>query len=175
MAYVISIGIGMMIVFLALHLIKKEVMKASFFKNVQRNSSQESIPEDVIVQVQRLEKLVDEMNQSFYDIVSDLEGHYSVHEKEIEILNTKMNAFSDTIEDLSRSMYHQSKELQTFSIKKNTEQESHLNHPAVSNHKEVSAYDEVIRLKALGYDEQQIAKRMNKGIREIKMLLNLKK
>ena len=180
MDIVVSIGMGILIVWLALYLIKKEVMKASFFKNVQKQSSSLSINDDVIGQVQRLEQVVDEMNQSFYDIVSDLEGHYSLHEKEIDIINTRMDELSNGLDDLSRSIYYQSKELQTFSKKSEEMQSVEANNDEIKTIKSTktkanSTYQEVNRLKALGYDEQQIAKRMDKGIREIKMLLNLKK
>ena len=32
--------------------------------------------------------------------------------------------------------------------------------------------EEILRLQSLGYDDQQIAKRLNKGIREINILMN---
>jgi len=180
MDVVVSIGMGIIIVWLSLHLIKKEVKKASFFKHVQKQSENLTVNEDVISQVQRLERIVDEMNQSFYDIVNDLEGHYSQHEKEIDNLNSKLSEMSNGVDDLSRSIYYQSKELQTYSKNKQVSDSIDVveSGPVASGRKkddENNAYKEVNRLKALGYDEQQIAKRMNKGIREIRMLLSFKK
>lgn len=176
MEIVFSIGMGMVIVFLALHLIKKEVMKASFFKNVQKQSSSMTLGDNVVDQVQRLEQVVDEMNQSFYDIVSDLEGHYSLHEKEIEGIVDKIQDLSRDFEDLSRSVVYQSKALQSYSVQNESQSKTGVEPPVADlPPKDSSAYKEVMHLKALGYDDQQIAKRMHKGIREIKMLTKLKK
>jgi len=175
----VSISAGIIIVWLALFLIKKEVKKASFFKHVQKQNMSMAYGDDVISQVQRLEGLVDEMNQSFYDIVNDLEGHYSQHEKEIDDINLKLEKMNQGLEDLTRSIYYQGRELEAFSHEKTIDKKktprSEDGDVKIYEPAKQTAYQEAMRLKALGYDDHQIAKRMNKGIREVAMLLNFKK
>ena len=176
MEVVISIGIGIIIVFIALQLIKKEVKKASFFKHVQTSEGHSRGDASLISQIQVMEQTIDDMNQSFYEIVSDLEGHYSGHEKEIEIINDKLVKLQESVEDLTRSIYYQNKTLKESSIEKKPVTPI-LEEPILSSTMSAKdqAYKEALRLKALGYDDQEIAKRMHKGVREIKMLLSIKK
>lgn len=146
-------------------------MKASFFKHL--NVSQETnLPLGVIEQLQSLEKTVDEMNQSFYDIVSDLEGKYSVHEKEIEILEEKFEKLLKAQNDLSLLINVQGKEIASFTPEKIVEETVK---PVLSHKikKTDPNKEEIIRMKALGMDDYQIAKALNKGVREIKMLADL--
>lgn len=176
MEVVISIGIGIIIVFIALNLIKKEVKKASFFKHVQRPEGRLGGDSSLIAQIQVMEQTIDDMNQSFYEIVNDLEGHYSGHEKEIEIMNEKLIKLQESVDDLTRSIYYQNKRLKESSSERKVET-SIPEEPNISNTGSAKdhAYKEAIRLRALGYDDQEIAKRMHKGVREIKMLLSIKK
>jgi len=175
-------SIGIFIALFSLLMIRKEVMKASFFKNVKVSDPNANL---LIDQMQALENKVDEMNQSFYDIVNDLEGKYSVHEKELEILEGKLNEISDINRQFSKMLNYQGKEI--ASIKEEPSKEKLIKNkevirPKAVEKKEVQPIEtnvqedvkeEIIRLKSLGYDDQAIARQLGKGIREIKMLMKL--
>ncbi len=167
MAVFISISIGLFIAVFSLFMIRKEVMKASFFKNVKipdHNS------EELIKHIQSLENTIEEMNQSFYDIVNDLEGKYSVHEKEIEIIDQKVNDINLLTKDLSKMLNYQGKEIASIKEPEVTSTVTVANTVSVQPSDDIK--EEIIRLKALGLDEQQIARKLGKGIREINMLMN---
>lgn len=156
-------------------------MKASFFKNVKVSDRDSTL---LIEQMQALENKVDEMNQSFYDIVNDLEGKYSIHEKEIELLEERLKQTSDMTKDINQLLNIQGKEIASIKAPEpekgrsvyqpSQEDDVKIFQPSVrpkSDEAEV-VKNEIIRLKALGYDEQAIARALGKGVREIKMLMS---
>lgn len=159
-----SITIGLIITIFSFIMIRKEVMKASFFKHVKLS---DSISDDVIHRLQDIEHALEEMNQSYYDIVSDLEGKYSVHEKEIELLDHKLNDVHEMSKDLSRMLNYQGKEIASI------REPEPIEVPKRAVQSKETLKDEIARLVALGYDENQIAKKLNKGIREIRMIMNV--
>jgi hypothetical protein len=163
MVVFVSISIGLFIAIFSLIMIRREVMKASFFKHVKLS---DSISDDVIKRIQAIEVSIEEMNQSYYDIVGDLEGKYSVHEKELEILENKMNEATQLAKELSRMLNYQGKEI--ASIREPVVQETITEETTETD----SLQNEILRLHSLGYDEYQIAKKLNKGVREIKMIMN---
>lgn len=169
-----SMSMGLIIAVLALWLVRREVMKASFFKHVNIKGFNENASNDLIEHIQKLETTIDEMNQSFYDIVSDLEGKYSVHDKEIELLENQLRELSNVSKELNMLLNVQGKEIASFKpidAEKVTEQPE--SNRLLSKRKEQDYLkNEIIRLKALGMDEQQIARQLGKGVREIKMLMN---
>lgn len=161
-----SIFAGIIIVILSLYLIRKEVMKASFFKHVKVDGLTTN-DNQLIEYVQNLEKTIDQMNESYYDISSDLEGKYSVHEKEISLLEEKINGLTRDLLDIRKMLNIQGKEIDAF--KEPINNKPQVQNTAVEND---DIKQEIIRLKALGLDEYEIARRLGKGIREIKMLMN---
>lgn len=178
----ISITLGLTIALLALWLIRREVMRASFFKHVKVDPK-DNITLGLIEQLQKLETTVDEMNQSFYDLVSDLEGQSSIHEKELSLLDEKIEKVSRSQMDLSTLLNVQGKEIalirpdkEEISREKETRtiQPKRLSEVSPKTEKALdSNKDEILRLIALGMDEYQIARALNKGVREIKMQMDL--
>lgn len=166
MAAFISISIGLFIALFSLIMIRREVMKASFFKHVKLNDGDTDV---IVKQLQSIETTMDEMNQSFYDIASDLEGKFSQHEKEIDIIDHKINDINMLTKDLSKMLNYQGKEIATF---KKPDKETLKTDVEAKVEEEANLKDEVMKLKALGMDDQQIARKLNKGIREIKMIMN---
>lgn len=150
-------------------------MNASFFKHVKVNTLDTSDNRLVMEQIQKLENLVDEMNQSFYDITSDLEGKYSVHEKEISILQDQLEALTIQFKTLNETLTYQGKALSRIKPNEQEMQQRLTDHKKTTTKTQDALRDEVMKLKALGYDDAQIAKSLKKGITEIKMLMDLTK
>lgn len=173
----ISVTIGVIISVFSLMMIRKEVMKASFFKNVQVSSNQ---PNDLIPELQSLESKVDEMNQAFYDIVSDLEGKYSVHDKEMQLLDDQLNTLKDGIDEIKKCLQYQGEAIHKIHVEEVMPAVEEKTLVAKAESRKMvqedskDLRDEIIRLQSLGYDDQQIAKQLNKGIREINILMKLK-
>ncbi|MBI9011948.1 MAG: hypothetical protein JEZ08_06915 [Clostridiales bacterium] len=168
MAAFFSISIGLFVAIFSLVMIRREVMKASFFKHVKLNDGD---TDAIINQLRAIEITVDEMNQSFYDIASDLEGKFSMHEKEIEIIDQKINDINLLTKDLSKMLNYQGKEIATFKKPNNREVDKKVEEKSIVK-EEPDIKNEIMRLKALGMDDQQIARQLNKGIREINMIMN---
>ncbi|MBN2797011.1 MAG: hypothetical protein JXR88_16490 [Clostridia bacterium] len=170
-----SITIGMMIIGISMSLIRKEVMKASFFKHVKVNALDTSDNRLVMEQIQKLENIVDEMNQSFYDITSDLEGKFSVHEKEISLLENQLESLTNQFKTLNDTLYYQGKAINRIKPEEERVQNRLTDHKNNMTKTQEALKEEVMKLKALGYDDAQIAKSLKKGITEIKMLMDLAK
>ncbi len=226
----LSIASGIIIVLLSLFLIRKEFDRAAVFRNSNFSGLSDVNVKQVLQYLDKLESTVEEMNQSFYDVSSDLEGKYSVHEKEIEILNSNITELNSVSSELSTLQMYQGKEIAKINkIKDNSKFKNESDHTidtlpvdtlsvervtskkinktfktnkTVDNKKNVSKTEsterailsndvasqnlrtekkndeamklkeDIMRLKALGYEEQEIARELNRGIREIKMILS---
>ncbi len=156
----LSIFLGITIILLSLFLIKREVKNISFFKNL--NISNQT---DLVKEIQKLESSLEEINSSFYEIVHDLEGKYSIHEKEIRNIENELMATRNSVNDIYRVLDN----------KKEVKKEKKNNIRPIEKEETDDFMIELRRLKSLGYDNQTIARRLNKSVREIDILLNIKK
>ncbi len=98
---VYSVLLGAGIIACALILLRREFKQAYFVggrinKKMSLNSGDETTiaVEQAIVE---LESVLNEMSEAFYDISGNLEGKYSIHEKEIELLNEKITVLEGII------------------------------------------------------------------------------
>ncbi len=158
----LSIFLGITIILLSLFLIRREIKNISFFKNL--NIANQT---DLIKEIQRLENSLEEINHSFYELISDLEGKYSIHEKEISDIEKALKDNKNSINDIYRILDKEQpvKKKEKLISKKELKIEP----------KEDDFIVELRKLKSLGYDNQAIARRLNKSVREIDILLNIKK
>ena len=98
-----SISIGLCIAVFSLIMIRREVMKASFFKHIKPS---DNMSEDLVRQVQLLEEKVDEMNQSFYKWSRDYwwkdeEIHLRRVKARQELRRFKNTSAQDAIEEIT--------------------------------------------------------------------------
>lgn len=196
-----SISSGLLIIVISLLLIRKEFLKATKLRNSNFSGLNDTNVKEVVSYLDRLEVTIEEVNQSFYEIANDLEEKFSMHNKEIEIIDQKVNDINLLTNELSKLLKFQGKELALLKreeitpILSDNTQNQNIEHDTYVTEKEVthigetdiSNYrlpsdkvkndtetlkDEIMKLKALGMDDNQIAKNLNKGVREIKMLMN---
>lgn len=135
-------------------LIRKEFLRANRDQKRSFNSLSDDNVTQVMQYLKKIEKELDDLNAAYYEIVSDLEGKYSVHDKEIEILQEKLEA-----------------------IKTPKKQVSVVNSAA-----EISEMDEqericleAVRMRQEGLSMGQIARELNMGIGELQLLLKTKR
>lgn len=88
--YLISIIIGLIIVISSIFLIRSELNRAVRSQAMLLQQSRVYKDADLFELLESLQSSIDEMNRAFYDIADDLEGKYSIHEKEIHLLNEKV-------------------------------------------------------------------------------------
>lgn len=199
---------------MSMFLIRTEFIRASNIRNSNFSGLNDSNTVEVLNYLENIETTIEEMNLSFYEIANDLEGKYSVHEKEIQIMDKKiieLNSLTISISKLlkvqgkeisiilekekekkyvevskkilNKSIINESSELiksnekilesnkeLDLKVKKLVDTNELIGIPDFSDEK-TQLRDEVIKLHALGYNDNQIARQLNRGIREIQMLL----
>lgn len=90
--FILSIVSGVLIILSAVFLLRKEFLKAVKQQHAYLEQAKVFDKENLSQLLLDMQKSIDDMNQAFYDIANDLEGKYSIHEKEL----------SDVIRDLGR-------------------------------------------------------------------------
>jgi len=167
MSGILSITIGAFIVLSSFFLIRKELVRANRESKRSFNSLSDENVNQVMQYLRKIEKELDDLNASYYEIVSDLEGKYSVHDKEIEILQERLEAIK---------IYKPKKMDSVGAIGRRTKS-SHQ-----SNDTQSSEVDEqelicqnAVRMKQEGMSISQIARKLDIGIGELQLLLKTKR
>ncbi len=163
---VFSLVLGVLIVALSLFLIRKELLGAQREQKRSFNSLSDDNVAQVMQYLKKLEKEVDDLNASYYEIVSDLEGKYSVHEKEIEILQEKLEALEATGAPSRRNGVRLSEP------KPAQKSEPRPSEPMDEQEKICL---EAVKLKHQGLSIGQIARELNMGIGELQLILKTKR
>lgn len=171
--FLVSFVIGLIIVISSIFLIRKEVNRAIRSQKMMLEQSKVYNDEDLFTLLESLQLSVDEMNRAFYEIAADLEGKYSVHEKEIELINKsllsiqpKKHPKDDTVSTKSSIQAMQYK--QTTSVEKEQKDIQSDSNDAV-------LVDQIITMRSEGKPLSQIAKELGIGMGELQLLLTLKK
>lgn len=87
----ISIILGFIIILFCYQVIKRELNGAILKVNSKYGHINDENTREVISNLEDIENTVNELNRSFYEMVSELEGKFSIHDKEIEILTEKID------------------------------------------------------------------------------------
>lgn len=179
--YIISFTIGLIIVISSIFLIRKEVNRAVRSQSLLLEQSRIYKDADLFDLLESLQQSVDEMNRAFYDIAGDLEGKYSVHEKEIQIINDKLDLMKNGFEPKVRTKELVQKMDQMNSEKREPELRTALPHEEVGQvegpiiNDDQALIEKIIELRSKGKSLTQIAKELGIGMGEIQLLLALKK
>lgn len=164
--YFVSIVIGLILVISSLFLIRSEFNKAINTQARLLEQSKLYNDADLFKLLEDMQSSIDNMNQAFYEIASDLEGKYSIHEKELmelqgafQTLKTNGN-FLKEVESIQKST----------AIKPDHQNQS----PIVSTSEKDTLKYAVQDLKNKGMSASQIAKELNVGIGEVQLFLRIK-
>lgn len=85
---IMFLGLGLVI--WSLYSIRRDIEKGNLELTKGLSGVSDKNLEKIIYYLDELEKQMNDMNAAFYDLVSDLEGSYSVHDKEIELLTERL-------------------------------------------------------------------------------------
>jgi len=200
--YLVSFITGLIIVISSILLIRSELNRAIRSQTMLLQQSRVYKDADLFELLQSLQSSIDEMNRAFYDIAGDLEGKYSIHEKEIQLLNEKaelyffkMTNHEKKFIDIEKTIGGQSQQVSTKSVKDSIEHMNALTMKATqeeNNSKPLSKSDEltpkadsserdseilskVIELRSKGKSLPQIAKELGIGMGELQLLISLKR
>lgn len=155
--FLASIFIGFILVAISLYLIRKEFNRAINIKAQMIEQSRFYNEADLFQLLENMQVSIDEMNRAFYEIASDLEGKYSLHEKEIKDLQSNLETLGSKAASAAPSVVIAPK-------------------PAVNEPpKEVDLKEKVLKMRSEGMSLAQIAKKMDMGYGELQLMLHIKK
>ncbi len=190
--YLVSFLIGLIIVVSSIFLIRREFNQAVRSQKMLLNQSKVYKDTDLFELLEGLQLSIDEMNRAFYDIADDLEGKYSIHEKEIRLLEEAILDVKKTIAKLAStkktnvetplqmSSRERIEHMNEISVKVKGESVNVIETPidvvnATDNRSESDLIDRIIALRSQGKQLPQIAKELGIGMGELQLLISLKK
>jgi len=197
--YLVSFIIGLFIVISSVLLIRSELNRAVRSQALLLQQSRVYKDTDLFELLESLQSSIDEMNRAFYDIASDLEGKYSIHEKEIQILNDQAKVHLSKLANHEKKIIGLEKTtilpMPVKSVKDNIEQMNTNANKATQTEKNASQIDrgenelskvaindrdsevltKIIELRSMGKSLPQIAKELGIGMGELQLLISLKK
>ena len=156
-----SIILGLLIVIGSILLIRNEFKKSLDLRVSKLGDFSDVEKRKIIEVIEDLEEEINNLNNAFYDIVNDLEGQYSIHQKQIELLEEKIellqtNHDSDVskkeMKNLKKEIFEQKELLEDSSIR-----------------------SQAIKMRSENMSVRDIAKTLNIGVGELKLLLNINK
>ena len=201
---VYSIIIGVVIVAIALFLLRREFMRAYFIGGPTKNTSLKSSSSDeaLFYALNDVEEAMKEMSEAFYDITGDLEGNYSIHDKELQLLTDRVVTLENALilkekelkdlrtlvnqfqardcqrqENSSHAMVIEEEVLpKTEGVEESENQgyqDQYTRVITMSNEEDIKA--KIIAMRSQGYSLRQIAKSLDVGLGEIQLILNMKR
>ena len=202
--YLVSITIGLIIIISSLFLIRKEFNRAVRSQSMLLEQAAFYKKDDLFNILETLQTTIDSMNQAFYDISGDLEGKYSIHEKELQLLQSQVqdliksnHALTKMTSSNSEASYirvgdnnkqsatttqnisdHLKRMTQSMEMnKKNDEFEplASSNQPSVQTRDESALIEKITTMRSQGLSLNQIAKELGIGMGEVQLLIQLKK
>ena len=156
--YILSIILGFLIVIVSVLLMRNEFKRSLDLKVSKLGDFSDVEKRKIIEVIEELEEEINNLNRAFYEIVNDLEGKYSIHDKQIEMIEEKFK------ENLKIDEYKKFN-----NIKKNEENSiiEEINNDSIEN--------QIIKMRAKNMSVNEIAKKLGVGVGEIKLLLNINK
>lgn len=188
--YIVSFVIGLIIVISSIFLIRFELNRAVRSQAMLLEQSKVYKDSDLFDMLENLQSSIDEMNRAFYDIASDLEGKYSIHDKEIELINQMIETLKKQIisSHLEPQPHNSTGEIRANinnMNKKNDDKkqvlldndftDQELLEVGKNNNHEQELIDQIIEMRSTGKSLAQIARELGIGMGEIQLLLSLKK
>ncbi len=187
--YIVSIIFGLIIVISSIFMIRIELNRVILKREQLLVHSNVYKEEDLFALLENLQSSIDEMNSAFYEIASDLEGKYSQHEKEIQLLEEKLNDIIETQKNLSKRNIGNSIEIheKISDIKAHAEKMEQIKERALNESimtqkvqddaliemKELTLREKVIKLRSEGVPLKTIAKELDMGMGELQLLIQL--
>lgn len=99
-----SIIIGLIIVWLAYKVLVKEIDKGFGVFSEKYPGINDHNTKTILDQFDKMENLVNDLNSTYYDFVSELEGHYSVHDKELQLLEGRLSKTESELRALKSAL-----------------------------------------------------------------------
>lgn len=160
--FLMSIILGLLIVIGSILLIRKEFKKSLDFRVSKLGDFSDVEKRKIIEVIEDLESEINNLNNAFYEIVNDLEGKYSIHEKQIELLEEKIENYKKQEKSV------QLKKKEVIDLKEKSQDISKMID-------ETSVRGKAIQMRSQNMSIKDIAKTLDIGIGELRLLLNINK
>lgn len=191
--YIVSFIIGLIIVVSSIFLIRHEFNKAIRSQKTLLEQSRVYKGSDLFELLESMQLSIDEMNRAFYDIAGDLEGKYSIHEKELQLLSEKLEQLSTITNQFNlirqmgtserdnkinapevKPLSEHIEKMKSIKLFEQNETDEALAQSQFLS-EETEKMEKIVLLRSQGYTLPQIAKELGIGMGEIQLLINLKK
>ena len=159
--FLMSIILGILIVIGSILLIRKEFKKSLDLKVSKLGDFSDVEKRKIIEVIEDLEDEINNLNNAFYDIVNDLEGKYSIHEKQIELLEEKLEA-------IQRNNQTNIAKKEVKELKKEINEQKEML-------EDTSIRGKAIKMRSENMSIRDIAKTLDIGVGELNLLLNINK
>lgn len=156
-----SIILGILIVIGSILLIRKEFKKSLDLKVSKLGDFSDVEKRKIIEVIEDLEDEINNLNNAFYDIVNDLEGKYSIHEKQIVLLEEKL-------ETIQRNKKINTPRKEVKKLKKEINEQKEIL-------EDTSIRGKAIKMRSENMSIRDIAKTLDIGVGELNLLLNINK
>lgn len=197
--YLVSFIIGLIVVISSIFLIRHELNKAVRQQAQLLEQSRLYKGADLFEMLENLQMSLDEMNRSFYEIADDLEGKYSIHEKEIQNISEYIESLKQSQSKIKQERLSVKEQLVNMSFKpekletidnavrdpiKQPDYIQPETKPLVENKplfegkaekNQQQLVDTITLLRSQGLTLTQIAKELDMGLGEIQLLIALHK
>ena len=191
--YIVSFIIGLIIVVSSIFLIRHEFNKAIRSQKTLLEQSRVYKGSDLFELLESMQLSIDEMNRAFYDIAGDLEGKYSIHEKELQLLSEKLEQLSTITNQFNlirqmgtserdnkinapevKPLSEHIEKMKSIKLFEQNETDEVLAQSQFLS-EETEKMEKIVLLRSQGYTLPQIAKELGIGMGEIQLLIKLKK
>lgn len=86
--FIMCLGLGLVI--WSLYLIRRDIERGNISLTKGLSGVSDHNLERIVHYLDELEKQMNDMNTAFYELVSDLEGSFSIHDKEIQLITERI-------------------------------------------------------------------------------------
>lgn len=165
--------IGIIIIFISLFLLKKDFFQIDSYTDFKYDDMKNSdishpISSDFVESIDSIEKIVEQLNDSFSETIEEIENKYYTLERSIEEINNKIHKDKKNISNLTLKDITDSAD----QTSQNNKEETKTILDTEFNNK----YDKkikVLELKSKGKTTSQIAKELNMGFDEVQLILSI--
>ncbi len=165
--------LGIIVIGISIFFINKEFKNNTFVNsNSHTHYIKEDQAQDIIESIEVIENIIKDINEYFYNTVTDFEKKHRKLENMIDMLNNKILTNVDKEPSETREQIYHSNENNSSDIDKYL-----INNKEKQNNVQVKNLHrlKIFELRNKGLNIQQIAKELNIGTGEVQLMLSLNK
>lgn len=194
---IMSMGLGLVI--WSLYSIRREIERGNLNLTKGLSGVSDHNLERIVHYLDELEKQMNDMNTAFYELVSELEGSFSVHDKEIQLVTQRLERMEKQMKLLTSEVRIENQPVPQMSgkaaaqkvrtyqsnqnqVQQNVEAEASLLENTERSPQKILTLSpdeahlmkqKILSLRKEGHSLAQIAKNLNVGLGELQLFIKL--